>query len=122
RPPLVNGVVSLSWTVGLRTHVETRRDGWQCQAQGPCPQQDGRRHGIGRQTPSCPVPCVSLHAMPVHVQPFLLDVSAAWCRSCGGPAIGRSRPGTKTDKRDAAWTAELLAHGLIRPRFVPPPD
>ena len=34
----------------------------------------------------------------------------------------RSRPGTKTDKRDAAWIAELLAHGLIRPSFVPPPD
>jgi transposase len=33
----------------------------------------------------------------------------------------RSRPGTKTDKRDAAWIAELLAHGLIRPSFVPPP-
>ena len=34
----------------------------------------------------------------------------------------RSRPGKKTDKRDAAWIAELLAHGLIRPSFVPPPD
>jgi transposase len=34
----------------------------------------------------------------------------------------RSRPGTKPDKRDAAWIAELLAHGLIRPSFVPPPD
>ena len=34
----------------------------------------------------------------------------------------RSRPGNKTDKRDAAWIAALLAHGLIRPSFVPPPD
>ncbi len=34
----------------------------------------------------------------------------------------RSRPGKKTDKRDAAWIAELLAHGLIRPSFVPPPE
>ena len=33
----------------------------------------------------------------------------------------RRRPGQKTDTRDAAWSAELLAHGLIRPRFVPPP-
>ena len=33
----------------------------------------------------------------------------------------RSRPGTKTDKRDAAWIAARLAHGLIRPSFVPPP-
>jgi transposase len=34
----------------------------------------------------------------------------------------RSRPGTKTDQREAAWMAELLAHGLIRPSFVPPPE
>jgi transposase len=34
----------------------------------------------------------------------------------------RGRPGTKTDQRDAAWIAELLAHGLIRPSFVPPPE
>jgi transposase len=33
----------------------------------------------------------------------------------------RPRPGKKTDKADATWIAELLAHGLIRPSFVPPP-
>ena len=34
----------------------------------------------------------------------------------------RSRPSTKTDQADARWIAALLAHGLIRPRFVPPPE
>lgn len=29
-------------------------------------------------------------------------------------------PGRKTDVGDAAWIADLLAHGLIRPSFVPP--
>jgi transposase len=29
-------------------------------------------------------------------------------------------PGRKTDVADAAWLAELLAHGLIRSSFVPP--
>jgi transposase len=29
-------------------------------------------------------------------------------------------PGRKTDARDSPWIAERLAHGLIRPRFVPP--
>jgi transposase len=29
-------------------------------------------------------------------------------------------PGRKTDVKDAAWVAELLAHGLLRPSFVPP--
>ena len=31
------------------------------------------------------------------------------------------RPGHKTDKADARWMAELLAHGLIQSRCVPPP-
>ena len=30
-------------------------------------------------------------------------------------------PGRKTDVSDATWIAELLAHGLIRSSFVPPP-
>ncbi len=29
-------------------------------------------------------------------------------------------PGRKTDVNDATWIADLLAHGLIRPSFVPP--
>jgi transposase len=35
---------------------------------------------------------------------------------------GRQRPGKKTDKRDATWIAALLAHGLIKPSCVPPPE
>jgi transposase len=34
----------------------------------------------------------------------------------------RQRPGKKTDKADATWIAELLAHGLIEPSFIPPPS
>jgi transposase len=29
-------------------------------------------------------------------------------------------PGEKTDPKDSRWIAELLAHGLLRPSFVPP--
>ncbi len=29
-------------------------------------------------------------------------------------------PGRKTDVNDATWIADLMAHGLIRPSFVPP--
>ncbi len=32
----------------------------------------------------------------------------------------RNVPGRKTDVNDAAWLADLLAHGLIRSSFVPP--
>lgn len=31
-------------------------------------------------------------------------------------------PSQKTDRRDSVWIADLLAHGLIRPSFVPPPE
>lgn len=33
----------------------------------------------------------------------------------------RNVPGRKTDVNDAMWIADLLAHGLIRGSFVPPP-
>jgi hypothetical protein len=61
---------------------------------------DGRLHGIGRRRSSCPAPCVSLLAMHVHVQPFLLDVDAATgSRSCGGL-------GSKTTRRTrVGWIA-----------------
>src|SRR5439155_12847815 len=29
-------------------------------------------------------------------------------------------PGRKTDVADAAWIADLLRHGLVRPSFIPP--
>jgi transposase len=32
----------------------------------------------------------------------------------------RNVPGRKTDVNDAAWLADLLAHGLVRASFVPP--
>lgn len=34
----------------------------------------------------------------------------------------RNVPGRKTDVNDATWIADLLAHGLIRASFVPPPE
>lgn len=32
----------------------------------------------------------------------------------------KNLPGRKTDVSDAAWLAQLGAHGLVRPSFVPP--
>ena len=32
----------------------------------------------------------------------------------------RNVPGRKSDQKDAAWIADLLAHGLISGSFVPP--
>lgn len=50
-----------------------------------------------------------------HVLSEALDVPLANSRDV------RQRPGKKTDKSDATWIAELLAHGLITPSVVPPP-
>src|SRR5512144_1014510 len=33
----------------------------------------------------------------------------------------RAVPGRKTDMTDAEWICDLIAHGLVRPSFVPPP-
>jgi transposase len=35
-------------------------------------------------------------------------------------AAVRNLPGHKSDVKDARWLADLLAHGLVRPSFVPP--
>jgi transposase len=50
-----------------------------------------------------------------HVLVATLEVVVANARSV------RQRPGKKTDKADAAWVAELLAHGLIEPSLILPP-
>lgn len=34
----------------------------------------------------------------------------------------RNVPGRKTDVKDAQWLAELMAHGMLRPSFVPDQD
>src|SRR3954451_19259127 len=31
-------------------------------------------------------------------------------------------PGRKTDMNDAAWLAQLLQHGLLRPSYIPPQE
>jgi transposase len=67
----------------------------------------------------CPV--AAMESTGVYWKP-VSHVLAGAVEVCIGNAHAlRSRPGTKTDKRDAAWIAALLAHGLIRPSFVPPP-
>jgi transposase len=37
------------------------------------------------------------------------------------PRHMRAVPGRKTDMSDAEWICDLVAHGLVRPSFVPPP-
>jgi transposase len=67
----------------------------------------------------CPV--VAMESTGVYWQPVYHVLSGAFEVVVGNAHEMRRRPGRKTDKADARWIAELLAHGLIRPSFLPPP-
>jgi transposase len=70
--------------------------------------------------PHCPV--VAMESTDVYGKPVYHVLAGTVEVFIGNAHELRSRPGKKTDKREAAWSAELLAHGLIRPSFVPPPE
>ena len=68
------------------------------------------------------VSLVVMEATSDYVRPFYylleddgLDVILVYAREA------RNVPGRKTDVSDAAWLADLGAHGLVRASFVPPP-
>jgi transposase len=67
----------------------------------------------------CPIAVIEstgVYWKPIsHVLVETLEVVVANARSV------RQRPGKKTDKAAAAWLAALFAHGLVEPRFIPPP-
>ncbi len=53
----------------------------------------------------------------------LVNLAVAVARKAGCRlTCVKAVPGRKTDVNDATWLADLLAHGLIRPSFVPPTD
>jgi transposase len=67
----------------------------------------------------CPV--VALESTGVYWRPVYHILVGTVEVLVGNAQEMRRRPGHKTDKADARWMAELLAHGLIRPSFIPPP-
>lgn len=69
---------------------------------------------------ACPV--VAMESTGVYWKPVYHVLCAVSEVYIGNPFDMRRRPGKKTDKADATWIAELLAHGLIQPSFVPPPE
>jgi transposase len=69
---------------------------------------------------ACPV--VAMESTGVYWKPVYHVLSGVVEVYIGNPFDMRRRPGKKTDKADATWIAELLAHGLIQPSFVPPPE
>jgi transposase len=72
------------------------------------------------QEQQCPV--VAMESTGVSWKPVYHVLSEAVEVWVANSQEVRQRPGKKTDKRDATWIAELLAHGLSKPSFVPPPE
>lgn len=67
------------------------------------------------------VSCVVMEATGDYWKPFyyLLE-DAGFELILANPVQVRNLPGRKSDVSDAAWLAQLAAHGLVRASFVPP--
>jgi transposase len=62
---------------------------------------------------------VALEATGVYWKPVWHILEGAFALILANAMHIKNVPGRKTDVSDAAWIADLLAHGLIRPSFVP---
>ena len=67
------------------------------------------------------VTVVGMEATGVYWKPVyyaLEDCFEVWL--CNAHHV-KNVPGRKTDMSDAEWLADVVAHGMVRPSFVPPP-
>jgi transposase len=68
------------------------------------------------------VSCAVLEATGDYWKPFYyLFEDAPFETILANPTQVRAIPGRKSDVSDAAWLADLAAHGLVQGSFVPPP-
>jgi transposase len=65
---------------------------------------------------------VAMESTSVYWRPVWQALEGKFDLTLANPYQIKAMPGRKTDARDSQWIAELLAHGLIRRSFVPPPD
>ena len=68
----------------------------------------------------CDVRHVAMEATGVYWKPVWHVLEGHVELILANAAHVKNVPGRKTDVNDAMWLADLLAHGLIRPSFVPP--
>jgi len=62
---------------------------------------------------------VAMESTGVYWRPVFNLLEAHHAVVLVNPQHMRAVPGRKTDVKDAEWLAELLAHGLLRPSFIP---
>jgi len=64
---------------------------------------------------------VAMEATGVYWKPVWHILEGRLALILANAAHVKNVPGRKSDVNDATWLADLLAHGLIRSSFVPPP-
>jgi transposase len=74
-----------------------------------------REHLVAEQ-----VSCVVIESTSAYWKPFYYLLEDELNVMLVNAGAARNVPGRKTDVSDAAWLADLGAHGLIRASFVPP--
>jgi transposase len=69
------------------------------------------------------VQVIAMEGTGVYWRPVyaMLEALHAWSLIVGNAQHIKNVPGRKTDVKDAEWLADLVAHGFIRPSFIPPP-
>jgi len=65
---------------------------------------------------------VAMESTGVYWKPVWKALEGHFTLILANPYQVKNIPGRKTDARDSQWLAELLAHGLIKPSFVPPAE
>jgi transposase len=75
-----------------------------------------RDHLVAQQ-----VGCVIMESTSDYWKPFYYLLEEQLAVVLVNAKAARNVPGRKTDVSDAAWLADLGAHGLLRASFVPPP-
>jgi transposase len=63
---------------------------------------------------------VGMESTGAYWQPVHAALEGAFTLIVGNAAPMRNGPGRKTDVTDAEWTADLVRHGWVKARFVPP--
>jgi transposase len=63
---------------------------------------------------------VAMESTGVYWRPVFNLLEAQHAVVLVNPRHMRAVPGRKTDVKDAEWLADLLAHGLLQPSFIPP--
>jgi transposase len=70
---------------------------------------------------ACKVQHVAMESTGVYWKPVWHVLEGHFPLLLANPYHMHNIPGHKTDPKDAEWIADLLAHGLLKPSFVPPP-